>query len=136
TGTDAGNPFDPVLLDLHPGAATVALHAAAEVGVDPGGIDGKASGNAFDDGDERLAVRFAGGEETKSWHERKINPAPERGEGGGVSSAGDDGPLAAAIRRRGSGQRTKPLTIMAKGFAIVPASPPPDGGGISTKRKA
>ena len=58
-------PLDPVLLDLHPRAAAVALHPAAEVVVDDGGGDRQPGGHALDDDDERLAVRLAGGGEAK-----------------------------------------------------------------------
>ena len=64
-GADAGEPLDVVALDLHPGAAAVALHPAGEVAVDPLGGDRQAGGEALDDGDERLAVRFARGGEAQ-----------------------------------------------------------------------
>ena len=64
-GADAGEPLDVVALDLHPRAAAVALHPAGEVAIDPLGGDRQPGGQALDEGDERLAVRFAGGGETQ-----------------------------------------------------------------------
>ena len=51
--------LDRVGLDLHPPAASVALLTPPKLVVDGGDIDGQTGGNAFDNGDEGLAVRFA-----------------------------------------------------------------------------
>ena len=56
-------PLDVVALDLHAGAAAVALHPADEVAIDPLGADRQPGGQPLDQGHERLAVGFAGGGE-------------------------------------------------------------------------
>src|SRR5690606_11347597 len=61
---------DAVLLDLSPAAAPEPEPAAGQVLVEVGGRERKTSGHAFDDADERLAVRFAGGQITDHTLER------------------------------------------------------------------
>ena len=55
----AGEHLDPVLLDLLPRAAAVALLAAREVGVDRVAVEHEPGRQAADDRDERRAVRLA-----------------------------------------------------------------------------
>lgn len=69
-GPDAREELDLVVFDFHPGAAAIALHPAGEVVVDPGGVEGKAGGDAFDEGNEGFAVGFAGGGEAEVHGER------------------------------------------------------------------
>ena len=63
--THAREKLDPVGLDLHPAAAPVALLPAPEFVIDLLGVDLHAGRQAFDDRDECLAVRFAGGCESE-----------------------------------------------------------------------
>ena len=85
---DAGDPLDAILLDLHAGAAAVALHAAAEVRVDGVGGDRQPGGDALDEREEGLAVRFTGGAEGQ-WHSGgKLTP----GGGGDARGANDKAP--------------------------------------------
>ena len=64
-GAHPGEPFDPVALDLHPGAPAVAHHPAGQVAVHPLRGDGQTGGEPFHDGDVALAVGLAGGGEAE-----------------------------------------------------------------------
>ena len=64
-GADAREPLDGIALDLHARAPAVALHPAGEVPVHRTGVHRKSGGKAFDDGDEGLPVRLAGGGEAE-----------------------------------------------------------------------
>src|SRR5207249_6176619 len=55
-GPNPRQPLDLVLLDFHPGSATVALHPPGEFVVDPGGVDAETRGKAFHDGQEALPM--------------------------------------------------------------------------------
>src|SRR4051812_46439533 len=55
---EAGEHLDAILLDLLPGAAAVALLAAAEVVVDRVPVEDEAGGQAAQDGDQRRPVRL------------------------------------------------------------------------------
>src|SRR2546429_4332668 len=70
----AGQHLDLILLDFHAAAAAVTHLAAAEIAVDAGAVERKAGRQAVDDGDQRRAVRLAGGQETQTWHRREITP--------------------------------------------------------------
>ena len=69
-GADAGEDVGPVGLDRHPAAAAVAALPAAQITGDAVEVDGKPGGDAFENDDERAAVRFASGE--KSHHAELI----------------------------------------------------------------
>ena len=62
---DAAEDFDRVGLDPLPPAAAVAPLAAPQLDVDRLGVDLHAGRKAIDQGDQRLAVRFAGGPVTQ-----------------------------------------------------------------------
>ena len=62
---DAAERLGAVRFDQHPAAAAVTGLAPAQVGGDGVDVDGKTGRHAFDDGDERLAVRLAGGQKTQ-----------------------------------------------------------------------
>ncbi len=65
-GAHAREDLRAIGLDLHPPSAAVAALPAAKLRRDRVDVHGKPGGNAFEDDDERAAVRFAGGE--KSHH--------------------------------------------------------------------
>jgi hypothetical protein len=69
---EAGEPLDPVPLDLHPGAPAIALHSPGELSIDPLGRDGQAGRQALDDGDQGLAVRLACGGESEHRHSIRL----------------------------------------------------------------
>ena len=69
-GANAGEDLRGIRLDRHAPAAPVAALAAAQVARDRVEVDGKPGGNAFENDDERAAVRLAGGQ--KSHHSREI----------------------------------------------------------------
>jgi len=78
---DPSQPFDPVLLDLHPGAAAVPLHAPGELPVDCLGRYRQTRGKTLDDDDEGLPMRFSGGCKAQS-HARELSsrrPSASRG---------------------------------------------------------
>ena len=58
-GAHAGEPFDAIGLDLHPGAAAVAALAALQLGVHVGGGQRQAGRDPLEDTHEPSAVRFA-----------------------------------------------------------------------------
>ena len=64
-GAHPGEPFDPVALDLHPGAPAVAHHAAGQVAVHPLGRDGETGREPFHDGNVPFPVGLAGGGEAE-----------------------------------------------------------------------
>jgi hypothetical protein len=64
-------PFDAIALDFHPGSAPVALHATGELLVHPLSCDWEASRQTLDDGDEGLAMGFAGSGELER-HDRVL----------------------------------------------------------------
>ena len=66
----AGENLRAVGFDRHPPAASITALAAPQLCGERVEVDREPCGNAFEDGDERLAVRFAGGE--KPHHQRFI----------------------------------------------------------------
>src|SRR5947209_4487189 len=73
---DAGQDVDLIALDLHAAAAAVAALAPGEVAVDVGFGQRKAGRDAVDDGDQRLTVGFARGEEAEdSAHDLPLSGA-------------------------------------------------------------
>jgi hypothetical protein len=61
----AGKDFAAVSFDFLAAAATVAKLAAVEFVIDEIDVDGEGSGQAGDEGEERLSVRFTGSVEAK-----------------------------------------------------------------------
>ncbi len=56
----------------------VALLAAGELGVDVGGEQRESGGDAFENGDERLSVRLAGGGEADHGASNAVSPTQGR----------------------------------------------------------
>ena len=73
---DAADQRELVLLELLAGPAAVAESAPGHLGLDLLDGDLQAGGQPLDDGDERLAVGFAGGEEAEHPSEAIPHRAP------------------------------------------------------------
>ncbi len=98
--TQAGKDLDLVGLDLLPGAAPVPLLAPPQVRVDRGLVERQAGRQAADDGDQRGAVRLAGGDELER-HGCKPMAARITSTGAGtpVQSSNDAAPWATSTSR-------------------------------------
>ena len=111
----AGEHLDPVLLDLLPRRAAVALLAALQVGVDRVAVELEPGREAGDDRDERGPVRLAGGGEAKRHGPRAYGP-PRTASRMTATGAGHARPELEALRALAD-ERLEPVDHLAAGRA-------------------